>query len=219
MSTLAVVLAVTAGSLAFRLVPLLGWVAVPHQAARVARGAGVAAMTAMVVRGVLEHRDHGVPGAGAVAAAAVAVGLVARDPGTVPRRRPALRASGIRPAGLSRAVAHLSHAGLAEGHGHRQGGLSRGWPVRWWQRRRSQRAASSGCPALVNSRQASSSRRRKAAWSPSARARWARASRTAASHAVPVPPRRRRRSDGEVTPGGVEVTDVGAERWPPAPPA
>jgi branched-subunit amino acid transport protein len=75
MSTLAVVLAVTAGSLAFRLVPLLGWVAVPEQAARVARGAGVAAMTAMVVRGVLEHRDPGVPGAGAVAVAAVAVGL------------------------------------------------------------------------------------------------------------------------------------------------
>jgi branched-subunit amino acid transport protein len=75
MSTLAVVLAVTAGSLAFRLVPLLGWVAVPEQAARVARGAGVAAMTAMVVRGVMEHRDPGVPAAGAVAVAAVAVGL------------------------------------------------------------------------------------------------------------------------------------------------
>ena len=77
MSTLAVVLAVTAGSLAFRLVPLLGLVAVPERAARVARGAGVAAMTAMVVRGVLEHRDPGVPGAGVIAVAAVAVGLVA----------------------------------------------------------------------------------------------------------------------------------------------
>jgi branched-subunit amino acid transport protein len=75
MSTLAVVLAVTAGSLAFRLVPLLGLVAVPEQAARVARGAGVAAMTAMVVRGVLEHRDPGLPGAGVIAGAAVAVGL------------------------------------------------------------------------------------------------------------------------------------------------
>jgi branched-subunit amino acid transport protein len=75
MSTLVVVLVVTAGSLAFRLVPLLGLVTVPEQAARVARGAGVAAMTAMVVRGVLEHRDAGLPGAGVIAGAAVAVGL------------------------------------------------------------------------------------------------------------------------------------------------
>jgi branched-subunit amino acid transport protein len=75
MSTLVVVLVVTAGSLAFRLVPLLGLVTVPEQAARVARGAGVAAMTAMVVRGVLEHRDPGLPGAGVIAGAAVAVGL------------------------------------------------------------------------------------------------------------------------------------------------
>jgi branched-subunit amino acid transport protein len=76
MRTLLVVLVVAAGSLAFRLVPLLGAVAVPERASRVARGAGVAALTALVVRGVLQHREPGVPGAAAIAAAAVAAGLV-----------------------------------------------------------------------------------------------------------------------------------------------
>jgi len=76
MRILVVVLVVAAGSLAFRLVPLLGAVAVPERYARVARGAGMAALTALVVRGILSHREPGVPGAAVIAAVGVAVGLV-----------------------------------------------------------------------------------------------------------------------------------------------
>ena len=76
MRTLLVVLVVAAGSMAFRLVPLLGAVAVPERSARVARGAGVAALTALVVRGVLHHQEPGVPGAAVIAALAVTAGLV-----------------------------------------------------------------------------------------------------------------------------------------------
>ena len=158
--------------------------------------AGMAAMTAMVVRGVLSTGST--------------VCLVpARWPpqgwpsGSSPPTRGrslvvvlALRARGIRPAGLSRAVAHLSQ-GRAE-TGHRRDGLSRGGRL-WWQGT----LAAVSVQRLAGSReqrQASSSSPWKPASSPSGRARWARASWTAASQRGALPSRRRGLSDGEVTP-------------------
>lgn len=76
MSVLVAVLVVGAGSLLFRLVPLLGAHRVPDRVAEVAEHAGIALLSAMTVRGVLLHADAGVPAAPLLAALATAVGLV-----------------------------------------------------------------------------------------------------------------------------------------------
>lgn len=78
MSALVALLVVGASSLAFRLVPLLGARRIPDQVSRVAGWAGVSVLTAITVRGVLRHQDHGTPLAPLVAAVAVVVGLVVR---------------------------------------------------------------------------------------------------------------------------------------------
>ncbi|HSE09276.1 MAG TPA: AzlD domain-containing protein [Nocardioidaceae bacterium] len=74
-TTLVALLLVGAGSLAYRLLPLLGAARVPDQVSRVAGWAGVSVLAAVVVRGVLNHRDDSIPWAVPVALVSVAVGL------------------------------------------------------------------------------------------------------------------------------------------------
>lgn len=75
MTVLLAVLVVGAGSLLFRLVPLLGAERLPDRLTRVAGLAGVSVLAAMVVRTVLHHEDPGVPGAPLLAALCVGGGL------------------------------------------------------------------------------------------------------------------------------------------------
>jgi branched-subunit amino acid transport protein len=76
MTVLLAVLAVGAGSLLFRLVPLLGaeWLAEP--VTRVAGWAGLSVLAAITVRSVLQHQDPTVSGAPLLAALSVGAGLV-----------------------------------------------------------------------------------------------------------------------------------------------
>lgn len=76
MTVLLAVAAVGTGSLAFRLVPLLGARRVPDRVTVAARWAGLSVLVAMTVRSVVDHRDPQVPAAPLVAAVAVAVGLL-----------------------------------------------------------------------------------------------------------------------------------------------
>lgn len=76
---MSVVLAVTfvgAGSLLFRLLPLLGARRIPAGLTSAAPWAGLAVLAAMTVRSVLGHQDSTVPAPQAVAALAVSVGLL-----------------------------------------------------------------------------------------------------------------------------------------------
>jgi branched-subunit amino acid transport protein len=77
MTTLLALLIVGAGSLAFRALPLVGAARIPDEVSRVAGWAGVAVLTAVAVRGVLEHRDGSIPYAVPVAVVATAVALTA----------------------------------------------------------------------------------------------------------------------------------------------
>ncbi len=76
MSVLVAVLVVGLGSMVLRVAPLLVAHRVPDRVARVAGWAGLAVLTAIVVRTVLVHQDVDVPGARAVAAVAVGGSLV-----------------------------------------------------------------------------------------------------------------------------------------------
>jgi len=77
MSVLLAVLVVGAGSLAFRLGPLLGADRLPDALTRVAGWAGLSMLAAVVVRSVLTHEDPGLPAAPLLGAGAVAVCLLA----------------------------------------------------------------------------------------------------------------------------------------------
>ena len=75
MTVLLAVLAVGAGSLVFRLLPLLGAHRLPDRLARIAGWAGLAVLSAITVRAVALHRDSAVPGAPLLAALSVGAGL------------------------------------------------------------------------------------------------------------------------------------------------
>jgi branched-subunit amino acid transport protein len=74
-SVLLAVLVVGAGSLLFRLVPLLGARLLPPGLPRLAGRVGVAVLTAIIVRTVLLHQDAGVAHAPLVAGLSVGLGL------------------------------------------------------------------------------------------------------------------------------------------------
>ena len=76
MTTVVALLLVGIGSIAYRLLPLLGAARVPEPVSRVAGWAGLSVLTAVTVRGVLEHRDASIPWALPVAVVSVALGLV-----------------------------------------------------------------------------------------------------------------------------------------------
>ncbi|QBR93870.1 AzlD domain-containing protein [Nocardioides euryhalodurans] len=75
MNVFVAVVLVGLGSLALRLVPLLGAHRMPDRAAEVAEYAGLAVLAALTVRAVVLHRDAAVPGGPAAAALAAVVGL------------------------------------------------------------------------------------------------------------------------------------------------
>ena len=75
MTVLLAVLAVGAGSLIFRLAPLLGAERLPDRVTHVAGRAGLAVLAAITVRTVVQHHDPSVPAAPLVAALAVGLGL------------------------------------------------------------------------------------------------------------------------------------------------
>lgn len=75
MTTVLALLLVGVGSLAYRLLPLLGAARMPEHVARVAGWAGVSVLAAVTVRGVLHHRDDSIPWAIPVAVVSVGVGL------------------------------------------------------------------------------------------------------------------------------------------------
>jgi branched-subunit amino acid transport protein AzlD len=76
MSVLIAVVLVSAGSLMFRLAPLLGAQRIPDRLTVLAGWAALSVLVAMTVRSVLDHRNPAVPGAVLVAAAAVGLGLL-----------------------------------------------------------------------------------------------------------------------------------------------
>ena len=77
MTTVVALVLVGAGSLAFRLLPLLGAARVPGSVSRVAGWAGVSVLSAVTVQGVLHHHDRSIPLAVPVAVVALAVALAA----------------------------------------------------------------------------------------------------------------------------------------------
>ena len=83
MTTVVALLLVGAGSLAFRALPLLGATRLPDAVSTVAGWAGVSVLTAVAVRGVLDHRDDSIPWAVpvAVTSTAVAMAVAARGRG------------------------------------------------------------------------------------------------------------------------------------------
>lgn len=76
MTVLLAVLVVGAGSLAFRLGPLLGADRLPAGLTRLAGWAGVSMLAAVTVRTVLHHENPSLPAAPLLGAAAVAVCLL-----------------------------------------------------------------------------------------------------------------------------------------------
>ena len=76
MTVLLAVLVVGAGSLAFRLGPLLGADRLPAAVTRVAGWAGVSMLAAVTVRSVLRHEDPTLTAAPVLGTAAVAVCLL-----------------------------------------------------------------------------------------------------------------------------------------------
>jgi branched-subunit amino acid transport protein len=75
-SVLVAVLLVGAGSLAFRLAPLLGANRLPDPVARVAGWAGISVLAAITARAVLHHEDASVSAAPLLGAVAVGTCLV-----------------------------------------------------------------------------------------------------------------------------------------------
>ena len=76
MSVLVAVLVVGAGSLAFRVVPLLGARHLPDVLTNAAGLAGLAVIAALATRAVLHHEDAAVPAAPFLAAVSIGVGLL-----------------------------------------------------------------------------------------------------------------------------------------------
>ena len=77
MTTVIALALVGAGSLAFRLLPLLGAARVPEAVSRAAAWAGLSVLVAVTVRGVLHHQDASIPWPALVALVSVALGLAA----------------------------------------------------------------------------------------------------------------------------------------------
>lgn len=75
MTVLLAVMAVGVGSLALRLMPLLGAHRIPDKFARVAGWAGLSVLAAITVRAIALHRNSEVSGAPLVAAISVVTGL------------------------------------------------------------------------------------------------------------------------------------------------
>ena len=76
MNVLLAVLVVGAGSMAFRLVPLLTGREIPSSLARAASWAGLSVIAGITVRSTLLHDDASIPLAPVVALLSVATGLV-----------------------------------------------------------------------------------------------------------------------------------------------
>ena len=76
MNVVLAVAVVGAGSLFFRLAPLMGAHLLSDRLARLSGWAGLAVLAAISVRAVVLHRDDTVPGAPLLAALAVGTGLV-----------------------------------------------------------------------------------------------------------------------------------------------
>jgi branched-subunit amino acid transport protein len=83
MTTLVTLVLVGAGSLAFRLVPLVRAARIPSAVSTLAGWAGVSVIAAIAVRGVLAHQDDSIPFAVpvAVVSAVVAVAFAVRGRG------------------------------------------------------------------------------------------------------------------------------------------
>ncbi len=77
MTTVLALLLVGAGSLAYRLLPLLGAARVPEPVSTAAGWAGLSVLAAVAVRGVLNHQDDSIPWALPVAVVSVGLGLAA----------------------------------------------------------------------------------------------------------------------------------------------
>ena len=77
MTTVIALALVGAGSLAFRLLPLLGAARVPEAVSRAASWAGLSVLVAVTVRGVLNHQDASIPWPVLVALVSVTLGLAA----------------------------------------------------------------------------------------------------------------------------------------------
>lgn len=75
MTTVVALLLVGAGSLVYRLLPLVGAARVPEAVSTVAGWAGVSVLAAVAVRGVLHHQDDTIPWAMPVAVVSVGIGL------------------------------------------------------------------------------------------------------------------------------------------------
>lgn len=84
MTTVIALLLVGVGSVAYRLLPLLGAARVPEQVSTVAGWAGVSVLATVAVRGVLNHRDDSIPWAVPVALVSVALGLTLAARGRPP---------------------------------------------------------------------------------------------------------------------------------------
>ena len=76
MRTVIALVIVGAGSLAYRLLPLLGAARVPEPVSRAAGWAGLSVLAAVTVRGVLHHEDGSIPWAVPVALVSVTLALV-----------------------------------------------------------------------------------------------------------------------------------------------
>lgn len=76
MTTILTLVAVSVGSLAFRIVPLLCAARLPEGVIRTAGWAGTSVLAAITVRAVLHHQDGSVPAATLVAGVSVGVGLL-----------------------------------------------------------------------------------------------------------------------------------------------
>jgi branched-subunit amino acid transport protein len=76
MRTVIALVIVGAGSLAYRLLPLLGAARVPEPVSRAASWAGLSVLAAVTVRGVLHHEDGTIPWAVPVALVSVTLALV-----------------------------------------------------------------------------------------------------------------------------------------------
>jgi branched-subunit amino acid transport protein AzlD len=76
MSVLIAVALVGAGSLLFRLAPLLGARRIPDRLTVLAGWAAQSVLVAMTVRSVVQHEDPAVPGAVLLAVASVGLGLL-----------------------------------------------------------------------------------------------------------------------------------------------
>ena len=84
MTTVVALLLVGVGSVAYRMLPLLGAARVPEAVSTAAGWAGISVLTAVTVRGVLSHEDDSIPWAVPVALVSVGRGLALASRGRPP---------------------------------------------------------------------------------------------------------------------------------------